>query len=40
MVAREEADYKGIYFKDVAEYILNVAENFLKEAKKLLKSKS
>jgi len=38
LVAREDADYKGVYFSEVAEHILNIADEFLDEVKKTLKS--
>lgn len=36
LVAREDADYKGVYSKDVAEHILKVADEFLVEVKRIL----
>jgi len=37
MSAREEADYRYIYSEDTARYLVDVAEEFLEEMKKLLK---
>jgi uncharacterized protein (UPF0332 family) len=37
MSAREEADYRYIYSEETARYLVDVAEEFLEEMKKLLK---
>ena len=37
MSAREDADYRDVYSKETADYMLDVAEEFLKEIKNILK---
>jgi uncharacterized protein (UPF0332 family) len=37
MSAREEADYRYLYSEDTARYLVDVAEEFLEEMKKIIK---
>jgi uncharacterized protein (UPF0332 family) len=37
MSSREDADYRDVYSQETAKYMLEVAEDFLKEAKNILK---
>jgi len=39
MLAREDADYRYVHAKDTAEYLIEIAEDFIEKMKEILQSK-